>query len=100
MPTRLTVTHTLSVIPLLEITDPDFAKAYELGVWWALYGDEQGKGRYDDRYLTENVALLLERGFDLSHLGFYIGMIHGGTIDPVTLQQQESVILRQPVPLG
>ena len=96
----LLITHNFSIEPLVNITDPDFAKAYELGVWWALYGDEQGKGRYDDRYLIENVALLLKRGFDLSHLGFYIGMIHGGTIDPVTLRQQESVILRQPVPLG
>ena len=74
----LLITHSFSIEPLVNITDPDFAKAYELGVWWALYGDEQGKCRYDDRYLIENVALLLERGFDLSHLGFYIGMIHGG----------------------
>ncbi len=88
MPDVIMVTKNLSVASLVEITDPEFAREYTLGVWWALYGDEQGKGRYDDRYLTENVALLLERGFPLSHLGFYLGMIHGGNIDPVTLRFQ------------
>ena len=88
MPDVIAVTRRLSVVPLVEITDPEFGRQYELGVWWALYGDEQGNGRYDDRYLIENVALLLKRGFDLSHLGFYLGMIHGGNIDPVTLRFQ------------
>ena len=86
MPDVIAVTRRLSVVPLVEITDPEFGRQYELGVWWALYGDEQGKGRYDDRYLTENVACLLQRGFDLSHVGFYLGMIHGGNIDPKTLK--------------
>jgi len=74
----LLITHNFSIEPLVNITDPDFAKAYELGVWWALYGDEQGKGKYDDHYLVENIACLLKRGFDLNHVGFYLGMIHGG----------------------
>jgi hypothetical protein len=72
------ITRNLSVCPLLDITDPEFAKQYELGVWWAIYGDEQGKGKYDDRYVVGNIELLLNRAFDLSHVGFCLGMIHGG----------------------
>jgi hypothetical protein len=74
----LHITRNLSVCPLVDITDPDFEHQYQLGVWWAIYGDEQGKGKYDDKYLMENIELLLRRCFELSHLGFYLGMIHGG----------------------
>jgi hypothetical protein len=74
----LTITRKLSIEPLLDITDPEFEHQYEMGVWWAIYGDEQGKGKYDDRYLVGNIELLLKRGFDLNHIGFYLGMVHGG----------------------
>ena len=74
----LLITHNFSIEPLVNITDPDFAKAYELGVWWALYGDEQGKGRYDDRYLMDGAEMLAQRKFPTNHVGFYLGMIHGG----------------------
>jgi hypothetical protein len=72
------ITHNLSVCPLLNITDPQFEHQYKLGVWWAIYGDEQGKGKYDDNYLMENIDQNLRRCFELSHVGFYLGMIHGG----------------------
>ncbi len=72
------ITATLSVCPLLDIHDPDFEHQYKLGVWWAIYGDEQGNGKYDDKYLMENIDTLLRRCFDVSHVGFYLGMIHGG----------------------
>jgi len=44
MPTSIAVWRDFSVQPLLEITDPEFAHWYGLGVFWALYGDEQGLG--------------------------------------------------------
>ncbi len=78
MPTPLKVTRSLFIIPLVEITDSDFAAAYSQGVWWALYGDEQGNGRYDDHYLMDGVEMLASRKFPTNHVGFYLGMIHGG----------------------
>ena len=73
------ITRELSVCPLVDITDPEFEHQYELGVWWAMYGDEQGKGPYDDEYLIGNVSRYIKRGWhnDMS-IGFYLGMIHGG----------------------
>ena len=79
------ITRTVSVCPLLAITDEEFAKWYRHGVFWALYGDEQGCGPYDDRYLIENVSRDIQAGRynNLSSpwftsLGFYLGMLHGG----------------------
>jgi len=34
--TVISVTRRFSVEPLLDITDPDFAHWYELGVFWAM----------------------------------------------------------------
>ncbi len=78
MPTILPITRSLSIAPLLDITDPEFERQYSNGVWWALYGDEQGKGRYDDRYLMDGAEMLAQRKFPTNHVGFYLGMIHGG----------------------
>ena len=79
------ITRTVSVCPLLAITDPEFARWYSNGVFWAMYGDEQGNGPYDDRYLIENISRNLQAGrYDklsspwFAHAGFYIGMLHGG----------------------
>ncbi len=79
------ITRNLSVCPLLDITDPEFSKQYELGVWWALYGDFQGQGPYEDTYLIENISWNIRAGrfSELSspwfaHVGFYLGMLHGG----------------------
>ncbi len=85
MPTCITVRRNFVVPSLLEITDPDFAHQYSLGLWWALYGDEQGKGPYDHRYLIENISRNVHAGrYDspssswFAAVGFYLGMIHGG----------------------
>jgi hypothetical protein len=56
------VTRNLSVCPLLDIIDPEFAHKYGLGVWWALYGDEQGTGPYNDSYLIDNINGNIQAG--------------------------------------
>ncbi len=93
MPTLIPVSRSFSVQPLVEIYDPEFAHWYELGVFWAMYGDYQGNGPYDDRYLIDNISRNIQAGrfSDLSspwfaHAGFYFGMLHGGLLDPRTHQ--------------
>jgi hypothetical protein len=85
MPTTITVNKKLTVLALLDIEDAEFAHKYGLGVWWAMYGDEQGNGPYEDIYLTDNISLGLQAGRYnslsspwFSHIGFYLGMLHGG----------------------
>ncbi len=85
MPTVITVTRRFSAQSLLDIENPDFARQYGLGMWWALYGDEQGKGPYDDRYLIDNISRNIQAGrYDslsspwFASIGFYLGMLHGG----------------------
>ena len=91
MPTIISVTRRLSVEPLLDINDPEFARWYSHGVFWAMYGDYQGLGPYDDRYLIENISRNIEAGRYgrpdspwFASAGFYFGMVHGGMIEPGT----------------
>jgi hypothetical protein len=100
MPTPIIVNRKLKIQALLEIENPEFAHWYELGVWWAMYGEQQGNGLYDDRYLIDNLSSHIESGWydDVSHgwlpmLGFELGMIHGGMIDPITREIRSSVSL-------
>jgi hypothetical protein len=102
----ITVTRNFSVCPLLDIEHPEFARLYGLGMFWALYGEEQGCGPYEDTYLIEN----MERGINdgwydnlsspwFASLGFYLGMLHGGMLDPATRQLRHSetlVVLTDP----
>lgn len=85
MPTVIAVRHDFSVIALLAIKDQQFAQQYGLGVWWAMFGDEQGNGPYEDMYVVDNISRNIQAGrFSspqspwLSHVGFYLGMLHGG----------------------
>lgn len=106
MPTLIPVSRSFSVQPLVEINDPEFAHWYELGVFWAMYGDYQGNGPYEDRYLIENVSRNLWAGrYDstsspwFSSVGFYLGMLHGGCLTPRTNQLRSSetlVVLTDP----
>lgn len=106
MPTSVQVTSKLTVQALLDIDNAEFAHWYELGVWWAMYGDEQGRGAYHDSYLIENMSNGLQSGWynDLLSgwfpmVGFFIGMVHGGMLDPVSRQVRSSaslVVLRDP----
>jgi hypothetical protein len=100
------VTKRFSLQPLFEIENPDFAHWYGLGVWWAMYGDGQGRGQYSDQYLFDNVLNHLKSGWydDFAHgwfpmVGFCIGMIHGGNIDPVSCEVRSScslIVLHDP----
>src|SRR5438445_9824495 len=80
-----------NVTPILDIQSAEFAYQYQLGAWWARYGDEQGNGPQPDTYFIANVTTLLESGHlnDLQStrfpsLGFFLGMIHGGLLSPQT----------------
>ncbi len=65
-----------------------------------------GNGPYDDQYLIVNLTSHIESGWydDVSYgwlpmLGFQLGMIHGGMIDPATHELRMSaslVILADP----
>jgi hypothetical protein len=85
MATSISVTSKLTVPALLEVNDAEFKHWYELGVWWAIYGDGQGIGVYNDCYLIINLTNHIKAGwYDnpqngwLSMLGFEVGMVHGG----------------------
>ncbi len=72
---------------LLDIEDQEFAHWYSLGVFWAMYGDQQGNGPYDDQYLIDNLTNHIRAGWydNTSHgwfplLGFELGMVHGGQL--------------------
>ncbi|HEU4966355.1 MAG TPA: hypothetical protein VFT53_02645 [Candidatus Saccharimonadales bacterium] len=87
----ITVKRGFSVTPLLDIENAEFAHWYCLGVWWAMYGDEQGKGQYRDRYIIDVLHHgILSHWFDsptsgwFPMVGFNIGMLHGGMLDPGT----------------
>lgn len=93
MTTLISVTPKLHIEALLEIENVDFKHWYELGVWWALYGDGQGNGPYDDCYLIGNFTSHIKSGWynDFADgwfpmIGFELGMCHGGMIDPKTRQ--------------
>ena len=104
--TVIAVTRRFSVCPLLAIENSEFAHWYGLGVFWAVYGEQQGRGPYEDRYLIANISRNIQTGrFDslaspwFSHIGFYLGIAHGGMIDPQTLAVRTAgtlVILTDP----
>lgn len=84
MPTIIPVTRRLSVSALLEINDPAFAHWYGLGVFWAMYGEQQGNGPYHDEYIIGTIQNGITNGWynDLQSgwfpmVGFKLGMLHG-----------------------
>ncbi len=79
------------VSPLMDVQTDAFATQYQHGVLWSMYGDEQGQGPVRDTYLVTNLQSCRARGyFDgqhdhwLSHIGFFLGMYHGGVLSPQT----------------
>lgn len=81
----------LSPLPLLDIQSTAFAEQYELGAWWGMSGEREGKGPLPASYLVNNLTASAQHGsFPYSdpsyqhHLGFYIGMYHGGVLDQTT----------------
>ncbi len=100
MPTVISVTRSFSVPTLFDIEDAEFAHQYGLGVWWAMYGDDQGNGPYDDHYLIDNISRNIQAGrYDrfpspwFAHTGFYFGMLHGGYLAG---QAETLVVLTDP----
>ncbi len=98
----ISVTRSFSVPVLLDIENPEFARLYELGVFWAMYGEEQGDGPYRDDYLIENMERGIKDGwYDslsspwFASVGFYLGMVHGGMLDPTTclLRPSETLVV-------
>ena len=78
-----------SLTPLIDIQSAAFAEQYERGVWWSMYGDEQGQGPVAASYLVTNLKDYAARDYfgtndpyHLSHLGFFLGMYHGGILSP------------------
>jgi len=87
-----------TIVPLIDIQSAEFAEQYELGKWWSMYGDEQGKGPVPASYLVTNLQCYAERDYfgtndpyHLSHLGFFLGMYHGGILSPQTGQRRSDV---------
>src|SRR5260370_9638407 len=79
------------VSPILDIQSAEFAEQYQLGAYWARYGDEQGNGPQPDTYLIVTITTLIENGhFNnlqsawLPNLGVFLGMVHGGLLSPQT----------------
>jgi hypothetical protein len=84
--------------PLLGIQSPAFAEQYERGVWWSLHGEGQGKGPFS----IHSLKATLERSSAhhaceqqdpswRSHIGFFIGMYHGGVLSAQTGQLRPGV---------
>jgi hypothetical protein len=85
-------------VPLIDIQSAEFAKQYELGRWWSMYGDEQGQGPVPASYLVTNLKRYAEQdyfgtndSYHLHHLGFFLGMYHGGILSPQTGQRRPAV---------
>ncbi len=98
MPATLQITNNLAVTPLIDIKSEEFAKQYEYGVSWSMYGDEQGNGPVPASYLVTNLKRYAEQDYfgvndpyHLSHLGFFLGMYHGGIFSPQTGQRRPDV---------
>ena len=51
------------LIPLIDIQSAEFAKQYERGVYWSMYGDEQGNGPIAASYLVINLKHYAERDY-------------------------------------
>lgn len=87
-----------SLTPLIDIQSAAFAEQYKRGVSWSMYGDEQGKGPVPASYLVTNLKHYAKHDYfgandpyHLYHLGFFLGMYHGGILSPQTGQRRLDV---------
>jgi hypothetical protein len=60
MTAKQPATRKQQVTPLIDIQSAEFAKQYELGIWWSMHGDEQGP--VSASYLVTNLKSYVERG--------------------------------------
>lgn len=86
------------VTPILDIQSTEFAEQYQLGAYWARYGDEQGHGPQPDTSFIANVTTLIESGYFndpqstwFPLLGLFLGMVHGGVFSPQTGELRSDV---------
>jgi len=89
----------LLCLTLINIQSAAFAEQYERGVWWSMYGDEQGQGPVVASYLVTNLKDYAERDYFGTHdpyhlprLGFFLGMYHGGILSPQAGQLRPDVV--------
>lgn len=82
-------TKKVQVVPLVDIQSEAFAQQYEYGVWWAMYGEGQGKSSQPVGFLINGLQEDMKRGDftaqDPAHLarpGFFVGAYHGGVLSP------------------
>ena len=98
MPTLIPVTRNLTVQPIVDITDKDFARWYELGCWWAMYGDTIvtltdpafAKGYHAGRTYCFSVATAQERRLSDKLL---FGYLNGWALD-YRLWREAAAVLR------
>lgn len=77
---------------LVDSETTEFAANYQRGFRWAMHGKQEKTGPLEDQYVIENLTAGREHGwFDeqqrpvlVQHIGFLLGMIHGGVISPET----------------
>ena len=87
--TPLQIAHNLHLTPLIDMKNPTFAKHYQDGLYWSLYGDYKGDKPFSDAHLVANLKRVAAKGyFDgqhedrLLHVGFYLGALHGCLLSP------------------
>lgn len=80
-----------TITPLLDIQSSEFLHQYQLGLWWSLFGEREDHTPIHDTYLFENLKTCAKHNLfngeheaELSHISFYIGMLHGGVLEPMT----------------
>lgn len=80
------------VIALVNIDNVAFAKNYQRGLRWAMYGESESTGLIEDQYVINTLTMCVKNGwFDgqheailYQHIGFALGMVHGGIVSPQT----------------
>lgn len=82
-----------TLTPLIDLRNATFARQYELGIWWSMYGEEQGNGLVPDNYLIDNLRWMVtdkemfngeQESWLYETVGFLLGMVHGGVLSPQT----------------
>jgi hypothetical protein len=96
----LQITPNLSVAPLINMRNADFARLYACGLRWCLFGGREGDGPLDEQYLFKCVKRCAEVSYfdgqreqELCWIGFYLGMIHGGVLSPDGTPRQDVTTL-------
>ncbi len=84
-------TRKQSLLPLLDIQSIAFIEEYERGVWWGMHGEGQGTGPFSICSLKATLERSsAHRSFEQQdsswryHIGFFIGVYHGGVLSPHT----------------